>query len=84
MVARPPPKTAGAVPAALPPVTVMSDPSAMPPRAEPSARPGSSRAASSSGAAVFNTALAITVGTKGPGAMARPSSSTTTMSSGSP
>ncbi len=84
MVARPPPRTPGAVPAALPPVTVMSEVSAMPPSAEPSARPGSRRAASSSGAAFWSTALAMTVGTKGPGAMARPSSSTTTTSSGSP
>ena len=84
MLARPPPRTADAVPAAVPPDTVMSDVSAMPAHTDPSARPGSSRAASSSGAAALITALAITVGTKGPGATARPSSSTTTTSSGKP
>ena len=66
------------------PRTSTSPPSATAPAASPSARPGSSRAASSSGAAATSTALAMTVGTNGPGAMARPSSSTTTSSSGRP
>ena len=56
----------------------------MPPQTDPSASPGSSRAASSSEPTASITALAITVGTKGPGATARPSSSTTTTSSGRP
>ena len=38
----------------------------------------------SDGAVAAMTALAITVGTKGPGATARPSSSTTITSSGRP
>ena len=82
--ARPPPRTAFAVPAALPPDTVMSDVSAMPPKADPSAKRATSRDATSSEAAALMTALAMTVGTKGPGATARPSSSTTTTSSGRP
>ncbi len=40
--ARPPPRTAFAIPVALPPDTVMSDVSAIPPKADPSARPGRS------------------------------------------
>ena len=54
------------------------------PVTEPSAMPGRRRAWVSASAAAAITALATTVGTKGPGAIARPSSSTTTTSSGIP
>ncbi len=80
----PPPSTADAVPSAFPSCTTISDANPMPPKREPSASPGTRRAATSPGAAASIAALAITVGTKGPGASARPSSSTTTTSSGSP
>ncbi len=82
--ARPPPRTAGAEPAALPPLTEMSDVRPTPARTEPSARPGTRRRFTSSSPEPSMTALAITVGTNGPGVTARPSSSTTTTSSGSP
>ena len=56
----------------------------MPAGVDPSTRPGSSRAAWSAVPASDTTALAITVGTNGPGARSRPSCSTTTTSSGRP
>ena len=82
--ASPAPITAPAEPCTAPSRSSASPPRATAARVEPSARPGSSLAASSSGAAATSTALATTVGTKAPGATARPSCSTTTTSSSSP
>ncbi len=82
--ARPPPSTTPAEPDAASPDTVTSPPRATAPATEPSARPGSRRFWASSGAADAITADVITVGTNGPGPMARPISSTRTTSSGRP
>ena len=85
MVARPPPRTPGAVPAALPPVTVMSEVERDAPEGRPVGQAGQPGAPPTRRRTQRRArALAMTVGTKGPGAMARPSSSTTTVSSGSP
>ena len=77
-----------AVPPAGPPAgpsaTATSPPSAAAPITLPSASPGSSRLRRSSGAAAASTALAITVGTNGPGARCRPICSATTSVSASP
>ena len=69
---------------ALPVPSVTSPRSATAPIAEPLARPGRSRACRSGGPAAAITALAITVGTNGPGATARPNCSTTITSSDRP
>ena len=69
---------------AFPVPSATSPPSATVPIAPPLARPGSSRACRSGGPAAAITALAITVGTNGPGATARPNCSATITSSGRP
>ena len=81
--ARPPPRTAPADPVAVSPSTVTAPPRATAPATEPSARPGRWVLAISPPTAA-SVALAITVGTNGPGATARPSASTTTTSSSRP
>ena len=82
-LANPPPSTT-AEPDAVEPLSCTSARTAMPPNEDPPARPGSSFACSSADPAAARTADAITVGVKGPGATARPNSSTTTTSSGKP
>ena len=82
--ARAPDTTTPADPDTRPSRTSTSPSSATAPTVEPSARPGSSRSCNAAGPAAAITALAITVGTNGPGATARPSRSTTTTSSGRP
>ena len=82
--ASPPPSTEPADPEALPPETVTDPRSATAPVTDPSASPGRNRFCTVSSPAAASTALAITVGTNGPGASARPISSTTTTSSSSP
>src|SRR5215813_5251407 len=82
--ARWPPSTTPAEPEAIPPDTRTLPPSAMAPTAEPSASPGSSLARACCEPTAAITALAITVGTNGPGATFLPISSATTTSSGRP
>ena len=82
--ARPAPSTAAVEPCSVPSRRSTSPPKATAPSLEPSARPGSSRAWTSSVPAETRTALAISVGTNAPGARARPSSSTTTTTSSRP
>src|SRR5262249_28161248 len=82
--ARPPPSTVPAEPRATPSVTVTSPPRATAPALVPAASPGRNLARVPSSPAAASTALAMTVGTNGPGATAAPRASTTTTSSGRP
>ena len=83
--ARPPPRTAGAVPAAVPPDTVMSEASATPPKTDPSASPGSRAAAAARrGRSGVEHGAGDHGRHEGPRREGAPSSSTTTTSSGRP
>lgn len=82
--ARPAPNTIPASPFATPLATCTWPSNPTPAVTVPSIRPGSIRDFCSAAPSLAITADAITVGTKGPGATARPSSSITTTSSGSP
>ena len=81
---RPAPSTMPASPSATPLLSVTLPPRPMPAVAVPSISPGSSRDFCSADPSLAITADAMTVGTNGPGATARPSSSMTTTSSGNP
>ena len=82
--ASPAPRTTPASPEMRPPDTVRLPPKPIAAVWVPSTRPGSRRAFCSSVPTAAITDDTTTVGTNGPGATARPSSSMTTTSSGSP
>jgi len=84
ILANAPPSTTPALPDAVWPSMVTSPWRATAPVSEPSPRPGRSLAQVASSPMAANAALAITVGTNGPGATRRPSSSTTTTNSSRP
>ncbi len=86
-LARPPPSTTPAEPEMVDPLSVAVAPRAPNATAavrDPSARPGNRSAQAASSPMAAMAALAITVGTNGPGATLRASSSTTTTSSSRP
>ena len=82
--ASPAPSTTPASPSATPSLIRTSLSRPIPAVTVPSISPGSNRDFCSAEPSLAITADAMTVGTKGPGATARPSSSITTTSSGSP